>query len=242
LIRGAIPRPPTVSLQIATEKHTKLADHQRRETMAKLLEGRKARVRNLVFVLAGSLVLGYLAITVIGIPIVSAQRPGDTPVVLIGGSVTLGARSSVAGQIWHSITTQKAYFAPGGSAIVAIVVKNADSNNATDRLNIPIPPGASWEIDLFTKEVSGVAVKIQPDSGTPTNIDATAASGVLCPNSANTDLYYSHTTCPAGNAPPPKPADTFDNVVVKINTFTVGTLNCVTLSGAANHCRIVLKT
>jgi hypothetical protein len=195
--------------------------------------------RNLVLMLAGSLALGYLAIMVIGNSIVEAQGRGDTPVVLIGGSVTLGERSSDANQNWQPITAQKAYYAPAGTSIDTIVIKNNPDDGSTDRLSIPVA-GVPWEIDLFTTEVTGIAVKIQPDSTTPTNIDATAVSGTLCLR--NKDLYYSHAVCPAGGGPPPQGADHFANVTIKINNVAIGTLNCVNYAGAPNKCRIVLKT
>jgi hypothetical protein len=113
--------------------------------MAKLMRGRKKTVRNFVLMLAGGLALGYLAIMVIGNPIVAAQLiPNDTPVVLLGGSVTLGEHSSVASQNWQSVTPQTEYAAPAGSPIATIVVKNnpgdGDGDGSTDRLRIPIPP------------------------------------------------------------------------------------------------------
>ena len=130
--------------------------------MAKLMAGRKTTVRNLVLMLAGSLALGYLAITVIGNPIVAAQRPGDTPVVLIGGSVKLEEHSFPVQNWQPGPLPTRYYYAPAGKSIATIVVKNnpgdGDDPGLTDRLNIPIPPGASWEIDLFTNE-AGIGEK-----------------------------------------------------------------------------------
>ena len=215
--------------------------------MAKLLEGRKTTVRNLVLMLAGSLALGYLAIKVMGNSIVAAQvvRPlalGDTPVVLIGGSVKLEEHSRT-GQNWLPVTPLTTYGAPAGDPILTIVVKNnpgdGDGDALTDRLRIPVPVGASWEIDLATDEVHGTAVKIQPDSTTPTNIDATAITGALCFDSGNKRLNYSHSVCSGGNSPG---TDTFTNIIVKINNVPIGTFNCVNSAGAPNLCKIVLKT
>jgi len=213
--------------------------------MAKLMRGRKNTVRNFVLMLAGGLALGYLAIMVIGNPIVAAQLiPNDTPVVLLGGSVTLGEHSSVASQNWQSVTPQTEYAAPAGSPIATIVVKNnpsdVDGDGSTDRLRIPVPAGASWEIDLATAEVFGIAVKIQPDSTTPTNIDATAITGALCIDSGQKNLSYSHSSC---NGPTPVGIDTFTGVTVKINNVSIGTLTCVNADGTLpNKCKIVLKT
>jgi hypothetical protein len=168
---------------------------------------------------------------------------GDTPVVLVGDSVILGEHSSSAGDNWQSVTPTTKYDAPAGT-VVMIVVKNnpgdGDGDTGTDRLRIPIPtaPGTTWEIDLYTNEVNGIAVTIKPNS---TNIEATAVSGALCFDSGNKNLNYSHTVCSGGGTSSPGP-DTFNNVVVKINNISIGTLNCVNYAGAPNLCKIVLKT
>jgi hypothetical protein len=216
--------------------------------MAKLMEGRKTTVRNLVLMLAGSLALGYLAITVIGNPIVAAQVgrriPADTPVVLLGGSVKLEEHSFPVQNWQPGPLPTRYYYAPAGKSIATIVVKNnpgdGDGAGLTDRLSIPVR-GASWEIDLVTDEAHGIAVKIQPDSTTPTNIDATAVSGALCFDSGNKRLNYSHSVCSADGISSPG-TDTFTNVIVKINNVSIATLNCVNYDGTLpNKCKIVLR-
>jgi hypothetical protein len=94
--------------------------------MAKLMEGRKTTVRNLVLMLAGSLALGYLAITVIGNPIVAAQVgrriPADTPVVLLGGSVKLEEHSFPVQNWQPGPLPTRYYYAPAGKSIATIAL------------------------------------------------------------------------------------------------------------------------
>jgi hypothetical protein len=168
---------------------------------------------------------------------VNAQAHGDTPVVLVGGSVTLGEHSS-SGSDWSPATTPgTSYTAPAASAISAIVVKatpsDPDADSPNDRLHINVPMGNSWKIDILTSQLGNTkAVTITPSGS---NIVATANTGQFC--HVGRDLRYSHNSnCPNPN----QPDDTFSSVIVTINEIQIGNLNCNT--GTLGLCKIVLET
>jgi hypothetical protein len=128
--------------------------------MAKLVEGRKAGVRNLVLMLARSLALGYLPIMVIGNPIAVAQRPGDTPVVLIGGSLEFKGGRGAHNDAWQQVVLNQEYYYPASYRVGVIALKQKptstgngpdrdDADSRTDKTPVPIS-NPNWRADLFT--------------------------------------------------------------------------------------------
>jgi hypothetical protein len=192
---------------------------------------------------------------------VTAAHSGDTPVVLVGGSLLFRARD--AGLLWVEDTPQKAYHLNPQYDVASIVVKKKpnkggddpdtdDSTASSDKLRVDVSNAASWEVDEFIPGAAGKpdvrVASITPDSKTSYQIDLTATQGYLCPVPAEPNtkhLTYSANPCPA---PGQEPSDavTFSSIQVIVTvggqTQTWGTLNCVDAnSDKTGQCRIVFR-
>ncbi len=242
---------PTVSLHRNGETQGSWQITPRRETMAKLMEGREARVRNLVLMLARSLALGYLAITVIGSPMAEAQHgPGDTPVVLIGGSLRFKGGMATANDSWQQVVLNKDYYYPASYPVGVIVLKQKakskgdgpdpdDANPGTDRTPVPIS-NPSWRADLFTvaSPNTPVAHLMASPGSLQIHIVLDDANGYLCPvGTPIKKVTYNPTkNCTTH-------AVSFSKVNITVNgvAATPGSLTCQDSAGTNYHCKIVLR-
>jgi hypothetical protein len=185
--------------------------------------------------------------------------PGlDTPVVLVGGSLTFRARDT--GLLWvqDSNNPSAAFHVSPQYAVVSIVVKKGDnpggdgpdpddSTASSDKIRVTIPDGASWEVDEFIPGASGQpdqqVASIKPDPVTSYQIDLTAVTGqYLCPSGNMKSIAYS----PTSSCPAPADGVTFSSISVKVTIGgqiqTWGTIKCLDATGdALGKCRIVFR-
>ena len=167
----------------------------------------------------------------IGLTLASeAQGPGDTPIVIVGGSLTF--RQGVTGGVWTPNAPGPNYSTTAAAPITTIVVK--DRNNG-DRLRINVGSSSTWEIDVNSDLTPGTpAAVITPDAlKTTLTVNVTDSNGMLVKVSP-TDLVFrkqgcSGTGCDVG----------FTSITVIIDSIQIGTLNCN--QSGAGHCNIVLR-
>jgi hypothetical protein len=193
---------------------------------------------------------------------------GDTPVVLVGGSMTFKAGAYKAGQSWMQDDT--GYHVSPSYQISTIVLKTSappdnndstnsgDANPGTDKLRVDVSASNSWEIDEFSVAGGNTnpVVKIFPQQNGPvTEIHLVLLdnTGKLCPvTRKNVRLRYipNIQTCPNPPLPddpptgsPPVPP-VLSQISIKLNgeANPSGTLSCFDSGGdPAGKCRIALK-
>jgi hypothetical protein len=176
---------------------------------------------------------------------------GDTPVVLVGGSLTIKAGdTSYPWTLVSGMTYQTTPNYPV-KTIVLKTVASGNSDDGSDKLKIDVSNASSWEIDEYiqgtdsdVKAASITGVETAPNSASPIYLQPT--SGYLCPVQSAapiTSLKYSLTSgCPDPVPPAPDPIK-FSKVSITINNqpFPTGTLACYDSSDPKGTCRIVLR-
>jgi hypothetical protein len=219
--------------------------------MAKLMEERKTTVRNLVLMVAGSLALGYLAITVIGNPIVAAQdrRPGDTPVVLVGGSLRFKAGRAAANDAWQQVVLNQEYYYPATYQVKVIVLKNSsdgdgdgpdpdDKKRKTDRTRVPIT-NPNWRADLYTLAAANTPVAhLVPQANYQIHLVLDDQSGSLCPVGTPIQRVTYSPSKDCNNQ-----SVSFSKINITVNGVpaTPPSLPCQDAAGTNNSCKIVLR-
>jgi hypothetical protein len=200
-------------------------------------------------------VLGGLMLVRTGRP--PAERPlvsGDTPVVLVGGTLAFKADSSYP---WTLVSGT--YQATPNYAIKAIVVKQdlTDGDSGADKLKVDISNAASWEVDEYISgavgapdvEVASITgVASTPSTPSPIYLKLSTGGGYLCPGTTPITLIaYSIAPCPPPPAPPPPPpvpdGITFSKVSITVNgqPQPTATLACYDTSDPKGKCRIVFR-
>ncbi len=219
---------------------------------ARIVERRAFR-RGLVvgsFSLAAVLVLLYGIVKVVRHPFVGYG--GDTPVVLIGGSLTIQEGSTDSTQTWG--TYGNGYRASSPHAVTEIALKNDyrpkdhkdshrddDDNRSTDMgTPIPVTSTASWKVELFAKESNNNAVLLisSDPPGTDYQLTLLDQGGRLCPDpdapkSERRKVYYLDSKCTVEAH--------FDKAIVTTNVGTSPPLTCVDSNNEPGYCRIVLR-
>ena len=199
-----------------------------------------------------------------------AANSGDTPVILVGGSMVFKAGAYQTPVTWASVTDGQEYYVSPTYQISTIVVKSTappdpagdgdttnsgDANPTTDKLRLDVSTATSWEIDEYTSASGNNAVtKIFPKTNgaiTEIHVALLDTNGILCPvNSKNKRISYSPTKpCPPQGSP--LPVTTFSQVSVVLNGDVMadgktpqpsGTLICVDSNGdGLGKCRIAFK-
>jgi hypothetical protein len=198
------------------------------------------------------LVLGGLILARTGQP--KAEKPalpsGDTPVVLIGGTLTFNAGDST--YPWTPVSGPPFQMTPN-YAIKAIVVKqdkNSSGDGGSDKLRVDVSSAASWEVDEYIS-VAGVDVKAASITGvatppnTPSPIYLNLVTGYLCPGSAPITVitYGNAAGCPAPPAAPAPDPIKFSKVSITVNgqPLPTATLACYDASDPQGQCRIVFR-
>lgn len=215
--------------------------------MAKLMEERRMTVRRLGLVGAACLVMGGLAAgckssAPIPAPFVGK---GDTPVVLVGGSLT--AKAPI--KAWQPATMGlKEYFVSPGDPVQTIVVKATSTQDtgdgsvggdksAPDTIKVDVSQAQSWEIDEFTTGNVQVASLILNGDG---NIHfARSNNFTLCPN--NSFHRIAVTQDAQCNHLVPFSQVTISVIYAGHPSQTIGTLTCIDQNFNPGTCRIVLK-
>jgi hypothetical protein len=202
--------------------------------------------------------------------LVRIANPGDTPVVLIGGSMVFKAAAYQTPQAWSTDTPNKEYHVSPAYQISTIVLKaiagadndnlgSGDANATTDKLRLDVSTANTWEIDEFSVAGGGKpVVKLVPkQNGTTTEIHLVLLDpgGMLCPVNSNNMIRISYS--PTQNCPAPaagsQTSPVFSQVSVILNGEVTSsgapqpsaTLNCIDSTDStgdpAGKCRIVFR-
>lgn len=186
-----------------------------------------------------------------------AYRPvansGDTPVILVGGSMIFksGSKNSPA---WVPVTGGQDYYLTPNYDISEIVVKMiasddggdghdaGDANTHTDKLRVDISAASTWEVDAYAQsddQHAVVSITPRENSSGQTEIHLvrldTSQGATLCPNGSLKRIKYGHT------------ADCSDRVVfskieLKVDSQSRGTITCIDdAAKLLGRCRIVFR-
>ena len=132
----------------------------------------------------------------------SKNVAGDTPVVIIGGSMKFKDEDQTdAAVFWVPVTANQVYSLTPTYPIttIAVKVKSApdsgdsykdDQKLATDLIRIDITQDASWEIDEYTR-AGPVAKLTGTNNGNQINLALTGA-GSLCPETTSSFPLWIH--------------------------------------------------
>ena len=190
-----------------------------------------------------------------------ALPSGDTPVVLIGGSLTFKAGDS--SYPWAPISGTTTYQATPNYAIKTIVVKQdtgagGDGGAASDKLRVDVSNATSWEVDEYISPAGGSPagtpdVEVASISGVSSAPNAVSpiylkpVRGFLCPAPTGATtisaIKYGLTSgCPESQAPAPD-LISFSKVSITVNgqPQPTATLACLGTSDPQGKCRIVFR-
>jgi hypothetical protein len=200
-------------------------------------------------------VAGGLAVLGVGFEVLERKAApvpfaisGDTPVVLVGGSMTFKAGDQ--SYAWQKDSDTEYHISPD-YAVMSIAVKAkstkedsddpvaSDSEAASDVVRLGVN-GATWEIDEFTS-ASDKAVVSLTQRGNAIYLDLLDTNGSLCfAGTKMKRVKYSPTkTCPATNT------YIFSQVSLMVRANgqmqASGTLNCIDGNNTGGTCRIVFR-
>jgi hypothetical protein len=185
---------------------------------------------------------------------------GDTPVVLVGGSMIFKSNFNRTAQDWAPVGTDgKEYQVSAAYQITAIAIKSGAPNNdsdgpspsdglaSNDKLFIDVTNAVPWQIDEFTVASPSTAVTSvfskQNGANTEIHVRLNDPNGLLCPVGGKyRRLAYSPTkSCPATGLPG---SVNFSQISVTVNgdAQPSGTLSCIDSNGdGPGRCRIALR-
>jgi hypothetical protein len=179
-----------------------------------------------------------------------AGHGGDTPVVLIGGSVTVKQGSTDSAQNWsphgNGYKTTSAY------PIASIALKQKSADDGTDGHNdddddptsdqkaVPVSSAVGWNVGLYTDEGNpGPNLVITYVPGSDIQLTLGEYGGSLCPpNKPGRRIRYIKGNCKAD--PNGEQKYTFAYAIVNTNIGAT-TLTCADSRGTKNRCRIVIR-
>lgn len=203
-----------------------------------------------VAVLGGGVVLLYAGAK-------GGPNSGDTPVVLVGASITFKAESG-----WTQDSTTQDYFASPDNAVSAIAIKSkpaadtgddpdpTDNQPSSDLFRVNVMNGTSWEIDEYATNPNisagtpfEVASITSAAAGNNINLHKVDETGYFCQDKKGNRISF-------GRKPDCSDAEqfTFSNVSFKVTatatnlTEASGTLNCVDLNNHPGQCKIAFRT
>ena len=176
---------------------------------------------------------------------------GDTPVVIIGGSVTVKHGSKDMVQTWHSRHSGE-YHTASTYPIASIALKkhalpdHDDDHRAddldpdTDLERIDIPSAASWKVDIYDQnsdKASAISIASTTSRGVLLTLENEAGS--LHQDSMRRIAYSIHPTRTEAGL---KDA-TLTKAVVSVDGKIAGTLSSIDLkSNTPGICRIVFRS
>ena len=216
--------------------------------MTMTFEERKAVTQKLFLVGVSTFILGTLAVLVFR-ALFAAAGSGDTPVIVIGGSLTFKAGDKNVA--WTSDSATQYHVSPT-YAVAALVVKaksapdsgdapvGDDSSMKTDRLVVDLSGATSWEIDEYTKASDAspvVAIASSPSSSNNINLILKDQNGFFCANKQMKRITYGlNQSCSD-----PNNTISFAKVSVSVNNQEVGILDCIDQNNNPGICRIVFR-
>jgi hypothetical protein len=168
------------------------------------------------------------------------QGGRDTPVVLVGASLTFKAPTIAWQSSGANFQTTPTY------PITTIVVKALSAPDAgdgpvggdltaPDKLVVDVTGASSWEVDAFTNASSSDPGAILSFSGTAVTLSP--KNGYLCPNASYKRIKFGTLqSCTDANSV------LFTKIRVVVNSQEVGFLDCVDGNGQPGICRIVLRS
>ncbi len=178
-------------------------------------------------------------------------QSGDTPVILIGGSVVVKHGSKDTSQRWNSRNSNE-YHTTLAHPIASIVLKkyahpDHDDDHRADDLDpdsdlerIDIPNAASWKVDIYEQNSdkdSAISIASAPDLGILLTLENPAGS--LCENSKRRIAYSIDPGRTESGLKDAKIAKT----VVSVDGKVAGTLHPIDLkSNTPGICRIVFRS
>jgi hypothetical protein len=217
--------------------------------MAMNLEERKTINRSLLSVGLGVGILGAFLFTGIkALLIRAAANSDDTPVIVIGGSMTFKSGSKKSPP-WTEVSAGKEYSVSPGYPISTIVVKligsddggnnpdPGDANPNTDKLRVDVSLASSWKIDAYAdpSDAASPVVSIAPNESGEIHLVRLDPNALLCPNDSKKRVMYGHT-------PDCKDPITFYRIGLKVNGQPTGTLICIDDAvKTVGKCRIVFR-
>jgi hypothetical protein len=212
--------------------------------------------------------LGVLgALTAVGVRFLPRYRvavapSGDTPVVLVGGSLTFKAGDK--SYAWVEDTPNAKYHISPAYPIVSVALKTTaggdpsdapvadDSDATTDLIRTQLTASTQWKIDEYVivapSTTAVVAASLTQQGSSIYLTLPPKATGWLCPNKTLKKIIYSPTqSCPA-TTPTPDPVS-FSNVGLTVTdtvngvvqTEETGNLNCLDTNSVSGECRIVFR-
>ena len=175
---------------------------------------------------------------------------GDTPIVLIGGSMSFEQQSkSKPQQTWEERDDKTGYYTAGRDPINLIVIKKKKSDDpgdtSSDKVPYPIPDKATWSVQLFTQNLGSdqAAVTVSPESGTNyVDITINPQRGIFCMDKKakpNTVYFNDSGSCP--KPPDADPKTHFTKMTVKIGG-TSDTQICSDPDLGNYNCKVVFRT
>jgi hypothetical protein len=213
---------------------------------------------------------GGLLLTGIYYLFTRAAPSGDTPVVLVGGSIIFKAANKAdPTYYWQQDTQYKAYHAIPHYPVASVAIKRTatsgdtgdDQDRTTDVIRVDLSGTPFWEIDEFSQAspTSNPVVSITPDGN---YIDVKvidypnanpSVTGFLCPQNTSTNpnklKYTTNSDCSDNPSTDPKAKLAGMSLLVttpdatgKPQVQTFGTLSCLDSATAANGtCKIVFR-
>jgi hypothetical protein len=214
--------------------------------MTMMPEDKKTVTQKLFFVGISAFVLGALAIAGVKFFLALADS-GDTPVILLGGSLTFKAGDK--NTAWDKDSATQYHVSPS-YAVGAIVVKakpapdsgdssvGDDINPKTDRLFVNLANATSWEIDEYTtvSDVDPVAAISATSSSNNINLALKDQKGFFCANKSMKRISYGLTQDCSDSS-----AIKFAKIRVTVNDHEIGMLNCIDQDNKLGVCRIVFR-
>jgi hypothetical protein len=177
-------------------------------------------------------------------------HPGDTPVVLIGGSLIVKHGSRDKNQKWDSKNSSE-YHTSLTHPIASIALKKyahpdhdddhraEDLDPDTDLERIDIPSAASWKVDIYEQNSDKhSAISIASARSLDVRLTLENRAGSLCEHSKRRIAY----SIEPGRTESGQRNATLAKAVVSFNGNVAGTLNSLDLkSNTPGICRIVFR-
>jgi hypothetical protein len=175
---------------------------------------------------------------------------GDTPVVLIGGSLIIKHGSKDKNQKWNS-TNGSEYHTTLAHPIASIALKKLahpdhdddyradDENPDTDLQRIDVPSAASWKVDIYAQNSDKhPAISIACARGLDVRLTLENQAGSLCEHTKRRIAY----SIDPGRTELGQRNATLAKAVVNFDGSVAGTLNSIDLkSNTPGKCRIVFR-
>jgi hypothetical protein len=175
---------------------------------------------------------------------------GDTPVVLIGGSVVVKQGSTDTKQNWSP--HDNGYQTTSAHPIAWIALKKSSSDGkgdahdpddddaTTDQLPaVPVSSAVPWNVGLYTDEGNkdpNLIIAFTPGSGIQLTVGE--FGGSLCPNNSGRRIRYISGNCKADL----KDQKEYTFAYAMVNSNVASTkLPCTDSNGTKNRCRIVIR-